>query len=82
MAHKYEKDAEYRRSQGLHGETTTEISAAPYDLARDDDDVFGSEEGHQIKYKTLTWPFVAFVMITEIVSNGIYSLPQSLAIVG
>jgi hypothetical protein len=31
-------------------------------------DVFGREDNHQIKYKTLTWPLVAVLMITEIVS--------------
>ncbi|KAK8045829.1 hypothetical protein PG996_013893 [Apiospora saccharicola] len=45
-------------------------------------DVFGSEEGHDIKYKTLHWPMVAVLMITEIVSNGMLSLPSSLAAVG
>lgn len=45
-------------------------------------DVFGSEEGHDIQYKTLHWPMVAVLMITEIVSNGMLSLPSSLAAVG
>ena len=36
---------------------------------RDNNDVFGSEENHQIKYKTLTWPLVTVLMITEIVST-------------
>ncbi len=45
-------------------------------------DVFGSEDGHDIKYKTLSWPLVAVLMITEIVSNGMLSLPSSLAAVG
>ncbi|KAK8063007.1 transmembrane amino acid transporter [Apiospora hydei] len=45
-------------------------------------DVFGSEEGHDIKYKTLHWPMVAVLMITEIISNGMLSLPSSLAAVG
>ena len=30
-------------------------------------DVFGREDNHQIKYKTLTWPLVTVLMITEIV---------------
>lgn len=46
------------------------------------DDVFGEEENHDIKYKTMTWPFVAVLMITEIVSNGMLSLPSSLDAVG
>lgn len=46
------------------------------------DDVFGEEKDHAIKYKTLAWPMVALLMITEIVSNGMLSLPSSLAAVG
>ncbi|KAI1101233.1 transmembrane amino acid transporter protein-domain-containing protein [Jackrogersella minutella] len=46
------------------------------------DDVFGEEENHDIKYKTMAWPFVAVLMITEIVSNGMLSLPSSLDAVG
>ena len=30
-------------------------------------DVFGIEDNNQIKYKTLTWPLVTVLMITEIV---------------
>ncbi|KAF2220431.1 transmembrane amino acid transporter, partial [Elsinoe ampelina] len=48
----------------------------------DDRDVFGHEENHQIKYKTLSWQLVAVLMIAEIVSNGMLSLPSSLAVVG
>lgn len=47
-----------------------------------DRDVFGREEGHDIKYKTLSWQIVAILMIAEIVSNGMLSLPSSLATVG
>ncbi|KAF2181963.1 transmembrane amino acid transporter [Zopfia rhizophila CBS 207.26] len=47
-----------------------------------DVDVFGREEGHQIVYKTLSWKLVAVLMIAEIVSNGMLSLPSSLAVVG
>ena len=36
----------------------------------------------QIKYKTLSWPLVSILMIAEIVSNGMLSLPSSLAVVG
>ncbi|KAI4272344.1 MAG: hypothetical protein L6R38_006642 [Xanthoria sp. 2 TBL-2021] len=36
----------------------------------------------QIQYKTLSWPLVAVLMIAEIVSNGMLSLPSSLAVVG
>jgi hypothetical protein len=45
-------------------------------------DVFGSEEGHSIKYKTLSWQLVAVLMIAEIVSNGMLSLPSSGGVVG
>jgi amino acid permease len=47
-----------------------------------ENDVFGAEEGHEIKYKTLSWQLVSVLMIAEIVSNGMLSLPQSLAVVG
>jgi len=30
-----------------------------------DGEVFGDDSEHQIKYRTLTWPFVAMIMITE-----------------
>lgn len=36
----------------------------------------------QIHYRTMTWPLVAVLMIAEIVSNGMLSLPSSLAVVG
>jgi hypothetical protein len=29
--------------------------------------ILAEEENHQIKYKTLTWPLVTVLMITEIV---------------
>lgn len=45
-------------------------------------DVFGDERSHDIKYKTLSWQLVAVLMIAEIVSNGMLSLPSSLATVG
>ena len=45
-------------------------------------DVFGSEEHHDIKYKRLSWPLVAILMIAEIVSNGMLSLPSAFATVG
>jgi hypothetical protein len=36
----------------------------------DNEDVFGNEESHEIRYKTLSWPMVSVLMIAEIVSNG------------
>lgn len=52
------------------------------DSPQSGDDVFGAEDTHDIKYKNLTWPIVAVLMIAEIVSNGMLSLPSSLAVVG
>ncbi|KAF9243935.1 transmembrane amino acid transporter protein-domain-containing protein [Melanogaster broomeanus] len=45
-------------------------------------DVFEDDEQHQIRYKTLSWQFVSLLMIAEIVSNGLLSLPNALAVVG
>ncbi|KAI0848537.1 transmembrane amino acid transporter protein-domain-containing protein [Daldinia vernicosa] len=45
-------------------------------------DVFGQEDNHDIKYKTLSWPLTAVLMIAEIISNGMLSLPSSLDAVG
>ncbi|KAG2076919.1 amino acid transporter [Suillus decipiens] len=45
-------------------------------------DVFAEDDVHQIQYKTLSWQAVSLLMIAEIVSNGILSLPSSLAVVG
>lgn len=38
--------------------------------------------GHQIKYRTLSWPIVAAIMCTEIVTGGTLTLPQALGVVG
>ena len=51
-------------------------------LSPDDQDVFGNEEGHAIKYKTLSWQLVVVLMIAEIVSNGMLCLPSSPGVVG
>ncbi|KAJ4486381.1 transmembrane amino acid transporter protein-domain-containing protein [Lentinula aciculospora] len=45
-------------------------------------DVFDESPESEIKYKTLSWQFVALLMISEIVSNGMLSLPSSLAVIG
>jgi len=45
-------------------------------------DVFGDEEDHDIQYKTMSWQFVCMLMIAEIVSNGMLSLPNAMAAVG
>ncbi|KAF5382890.1 hypothetical protein D9757_006352 [Collybiopsis confluens] len=46
-------------------------------------DVFNEETpDSDIRYKTLSWQFVALLMISEIVSNGMLSLPSALAVIG
>ncbi|KXN89839.1 N amino acid transport system protein [Leucoagaricus sp. SymC.cos] len=45
-------------------------------------DVFIERPDHDIHYKTLSWQFVSLLMIAEIVSNGMLSLPSALAVVG
>ncbi|ETN37788.1 uncharacterized protein HMPREF1541_07411 [Cyphellophora europaea CBS 101466] len=47
-----------------------------------DTDVFGREDNATIKYKTLSWQMCSVLMIAEIVSNGMLSLPAALAVVG
>jgi len=64
-----EKSAGYSPRDGL-----SDASAIP--------DVFGNEEDHEIQYKTLSWQFVSLLMIAEIVSNGMLSLPNAMAVVG
>ncbi|KAL2356448.1 transmembrane amino acid transporter [Cryomyces antarcticus] len=63
-------------------EIETGVSSDVVESYRDDTDVFGHEEGHGIRYRTLTWPLVSVLMITEIVTYGTLSLPSSLAVVG
>lgn len=45
-------------------------------------EVFGDEGDAAIRYRTLSWPMVAVLMIAEIVSNGMLSLPATFAVVG
>ncbi|KAF7339694.1 Amino acid transporter [Mycena sanguinolenta] len=45
-------------------------------------DVFEEQPDHDFHYKTLSWQFVSLLMIAEIVSNGMLSLPSALAVVG
>ncbi|KAH8808781.1 transmembrane amino acid transporter [Xylogone sp. PMI_703] len=63
----------YDREEGI-------TEAAPQTGMKND--VFGEEAGHDIKYKTMTWQMVAVLMIAEIVSNGMLSLPSSAGVVG
>ena len=76
---KFEKDRSHSTSPSLEEAASAyPTQEAHYHAV----DVFGSEENHQIQYKTLSWPLVAVLMIAEIVSNGMLSLPSSLAVVG
>ncbi|KAI7091525.1 transmembrane amino acid transporter [Hortaea werneckii] len=77
-----EKYSPSYQSPGGSGESHTEDVPGTRPAGYDNADVFGHEEGHDIKYKTLSWPSVAILMIAEIVSNGMLSLPSSLAVVG
>ncbi|KAG2098437.1 transmembrane amino acid transporter protein-domain-containing protein [Suillus discolor] len=60
---------------------TTSMTAEKQD-SKGTRDVFGEDGSHQIQYKTLSWQAVSLLMIAEIVSNGILSLPSALAVVG
>ncbi|MCJ1407393.1 hypothetical protein MMC19_001464 [Ptychographa xylographoides] len=71
------EDEKYRYSPPVETD-----SSEPNGGSYAENDVFGNEENNQIKYKTLSWPLVAVLMIAEIVSNGMLSLPSSLAVVG
>ncbi|KAI6803220.1 transmembrane amino acid transporter [Hortaea werneckii] len=77
-----EKYSPSHQSPGGSGKSHTEDVPGTRPAGYDNADVFGHEEGHDIKYKTLSWPLVAILMIAEIVSNGMLSLPSSLAVVG
>ncbi|KAJ9608710.1 hypothetical protein H2200_006481 [Cladophialophora chaetospira] len=67
---------------GYHGMSIRRRDSSVIRLTYADHDVFGNEEGADIKYKTLSWPLVAVLMIAEIVSNGMLSLPAATAVVG
>lgn len=70
----------------LHGTARSDVSGVRdgceplAEIAQND--VFGREEAHDIKYKSLSWPMTAVLMIAEIVSNGMLSLPSSLGSIG
>ncbi|KAB5528967.1 transmembrane amino acid transporter [Coniochaeta sp. 2T2.1] len=72
------KEEKYSTYPEVEAGTTAQGPAA-YDTELD---VFGDESNAQIHYRTLSWQLVAVLMIAEIVSNGMLSLPSSLAIVG
>ena len=78
-----EKDAHSdNKLRSDHSDNLFHEDGRPANPADSPDDVFGQEDGHDIKYKTLSWQMVALLMITEIVSNGTLSLPSSLAVIG
>ena len=78
MAEKHLGEKPYRS----YGDESVEGSPDPAVDNQSAVDVFGPEEHHDIQYKTLSWQLVAVLMIAEIVSNGMLSLPSSLAVVG
>ena len=57
MAEKY-SDYDY-------GNDSRPVHSSARPAGYDDQDVFGHEEGHDIKYKTLSWQLVAVLMIAE-----------------
>ncbi|KAJ7783489.1 transmembrane amino acid transporter protein-domain-containing protein [Mycena maculata] len=66
-----------------YGEEKGTGPLSPLDPAsKADTDVFQEQPGHDFHYKTLSWQFVSLLMIAEIVSNGMLSLPSALAVVG
>lgn len=70
------------KSEGFTTSSSYDARVGSPDDDYHDRDVFGHEQNHDIKYKTLSWQIVAILMIAEIVSNGMLSLPSSLATVG
>lgn len=63
-----------------NSELATDFTAT--DLGYDDREVFTDDTNHSIKYRTLSWPAAAVIMITEIVTGGTLTLPQAIAVVG
>ncbi|KAJ7900062.1 transmembrane amino acid transporter protein-domain-containing protein [Mycena olivaceomarginata] len=58
------------------------IITRPSAIPKAETDVFEEQPDHDFHYKTLSWQFVSLLMIAEIVSNGMLSLPSALAVVG
>ncbi|RDB29150.1 N amino acid transport system protein [Hypsizygus marmoreus] len=67
-------------SDGKPGFSPKTCQLAPF--TEEASDVFVERPDHDFHYKTLSWQFVSLLMIAEIVSNGMLSLPSSLAVVG
>lgn len=83
MVHEKKDDTyRYGPSDEAYVEEGVFLPAHPRHGSTDDKDVFGNEEGHSIKYRTMSWQMVAVLMIAEIVSNGMLSLPSSAGVVG
>jgi len=66
----------------VYAEEGVSSSTSPRHESSGEHEVFGNEEGHSIRYRTMTWQMVAVLMIAEIVSNGMLSLPSSGTVVG
>lgn len=79
-----DKHRHSRAYDGNYNENEKEVPLDTSDLYAPEpvDDIFGDDANHDIKYRTLSWPMVAALMISEIVSNGMLSLPSSLGVVG
>ncbi|KAF8964666.1 transmembrane amino acid transporter [Flammula alnicola] len=61
---------------------SSQLFVSPIHDKKEIEDVFIESPDHDFHYKTLSWQFVSLLMIAEIVSNGLFSLPSALAVVG
>ncbi|KAK7463789.1 hypothetical protein VKT23_005728 [Stygiomarasmius scandens] len=59
-----------------------DVSSYAKNTLNGEQEVFVETPDQDFHYKTLSWQFVALLMIAEIVSNGMLSLPSALAVVG
>lgn len=75
-------DTDGKYGYAIDSEAAAHAASSPRRDSYHDRDVFGHEGSHDIKYKTLTWPVVSLLMIAEIVSNGMLSIPSAMATVG
>lgn len=71
-----------KTSSKSHADQTDNIDAEDLLAPGPIDEIYGNEAEHDFQFRTLSWPMVAGLMISEIVSNGMLSLPASLAVVG
>ncbi|KAJ7786034.1 transmembrane amino acid transporter protein-domain-containing protein [Mycena metata] len=79
MAARYDGD---EKRTGAHSPSPVDRDALVDPIIKEDADVFEEQPDHDFHYKTLSWQFVSLLMIAEIVSNGMLSLPSALAVVG